>query len=220
MQSNAPAGHDTTHAMLIALTGGIASGKTLVSDRLASKGVPVVDTDRIAREVVQPESTGLAAVVEAFGPDILDRHGVLDRSTMRERVFADPAGRERLESILHPLIEHEARRQVDAHSDADYVLLVVPLLVESGLFEDADRVVVVDVPESIQIERLTARDGIDETQARSMLSAQAGREERLAAADDVIDNSGSRAELNAAVDELHERLTAISRRHRQSSRTP
>lgn len=197
--------------MLVALTGGVASGKTSVSDRLAAQGVPVVDTDLIARQVVAPGSPGLDRVVEAFGPDILDASGDLDRRALRERIFARPELRERLEAILHPLIETEARRQVAAHHQADYVVLVVPLLVESGLFTDADRVVVVDVPETVQIDRLLERDNVDHHQAESMLAAQASRSDRLAAATDVLDNSGSIEDLMQATDRLHGKLMRLSR---------
>lgn len=207
---NQPDQHDPP--LLVALTGGVASGKTSVSNRLAENGAPVVDTDLIAREVIAPGSDGLDQLVEEFGPEILDDDGTLDRRMMRERIFEQPLQRERLEAVLHPLIEREARRRIAQHQDADYVVLVVPLLVESGLFGDADRVVVVDVPESIQIQRLLERDGIDRAMAESMLSAQATREKRLASADEVIDNSGSLKELRQAIDELHERLTALSRR--------
>jgi dephospho-CoA kinase len=198
--------------MLVALTGGVASGKTSVSDRLAAQGVPVVDTDLIARQVVAPGSPGLDRVVEAFGPDILDASGDLDRRALRERIFARPELRERLEAILHPLIETEARRQVASHHETDYVVLVVPLLVESGLFTDADRVVVVDVPEAVQIDRLLERDNVDRGQAESMLAAQASRSDRLAAATDVLDNSGSIEDLMQATDRLHGKLIRLSRR--------
>lgn len=211
---------EATGPMLVALTGGVASGKTSVSDRLASKGVPVVDTDLIARRVVEPGSPGLRKVVDAFGAEVLDASGALDRKALRERVFADPEQRERLEAILHPLIEIEARRQIARHGEADYVVLVVPLLVESGLFTDADRIVVVDLPEALQIERLVERDGVDRKQADSMLAAQATRTDRLGAATDVIDNSGSPEALLAATDELHDRLVALSRRRRPARRRP
>lgn len=198
--------------LLVALTGGVASGKTSVSDRLADKGVPVVDTDLIARQVVAPGSPGLQEVVDAFGPEILGPSGALDRGAMRERVFAEARQREKLEAILHPLIENEARKQIARHRAADYVVLVVPLLVESGLFTDADRIVVVDLPESLQIERLVERDGVDRRQARAMMAAQAKRGDRLAVATDVIENTGSRQELEQAIDDLHRRLTELSRR--------
>lgn len=206
--------------LLVALTGGVASGKTSVSDHLSEKGVPIVDTDLIAREVVAPGSSGLDAIVDEFGPEILGASGALDRRALRERIFARPEQREKLEAILHPIIEREARRQIRRHDAVEYVVLVVPLLIESGLFKDADRIVVVDVPESLQIQRLLERDGVDRAQAEAMLSAQASRSERLAVATDVIDNSGSFDELVQAIDELHEQLTALSRRRSRSHRRP
>lgn len=205
--------------LLVALTGGVASGKTRVSDRLGKLGVPVVDTDLIAREVVAPGSDGLRQVVSSFGAELLDSSGRLDRDALRRRVFADPHQRKRLEALLHPLIEREARQQIARHEHADYVVLVVPLLVESGLFTDADRIVVVDVPEALQIRRLKERDGLDDTQAEAMLAAQAKRSERLEAATDIIDNSGSLDALDQATDELHERLKSLSRRRPRSPRT-
>jgi len=204
--------NDSARPLLVALTGGVASGKTSVSKRLAEQGVPIVDTDLIARQVVAPGADGLNRLVDAFGPEILDASGALDRSRMREQVFAQPQRRETLESILHPLIESEVRRQIAQHDSADYLVLVVPLLVESGLFEDVDRIVVVDAPRSIQIRRLLERDRVDRDQAEAILSAQASRSERLAVADEVIDNRGSLEELVQATDELHERLSALSRR--------
>lgn len=201
---------------VVALTGGIASGKTAVSDRFAALGVPVVDTDTIAREVVAPGTSGLAAVVAEFGPEILDADGGLDRAALRRRIFSDPAARRRLESILHPRIAAEARRRIDA-AEGPYAVLVVPLLVESGLFADADRVLVVDVPESMQVERLLDRDGMDADAARAALDAQAPRSRRLAAADDVIDNSGS---LQALDDQVRALDRAYRRRWSEDPGTP
>ena len=192
---------ESRRPLVIALTGGIASGKTAVSDRFAARGIPVVDTDRIAREVVAPGTTGLAEVAAAFGKGILDAEGRLDRSALRKRIFGDAEDRERLEAILHPQIERAARAAVDA-ADGPYVILVVPLLVETGLFDDADRVLVVDVPESIQVERLMARDGVTAEQARDALAAQASRTRRLAVADDVIENVGVEDALDAEVQRL------------------
>lgn len=209
---------DRRGPLLVALTGGVASGKTAVSDHLSALGVPIVDTDRIARDVVAPDTPGLAAVASAFGEAVVDASGALDRRGLRQVVFQDSEARERLESILHPLIEREARRQIARHSEADYVVVVVPLLIETGLFGDADRVVVVDVAEDVQIQRLVERDGIDCRQARAMLDAQASRQERLDRATDVIDNNGDLAQLERAVDALHNDLVAVSR-HRNSSRT-
>ncbi|MGB0514603.1 MAG: dephospho-CoA kinase [Wenzhouxiangellaceae bacterium] len=202
---NDPAPHDSDPASrrvpVIALTGGIASGKTAVSNAFAARGAPVVDTDVIAREVVAPGSDGLAQVRAEFGDGVITADGALGRAALRRLIFADDGARSRLETILHPLIEGEARARL-SRIEAPYAILVVPLLVESGLFGDADRVLVVDVPESVQIERLTARDGVDRTQAESALAAQVSREQRLRHADDVIDNSGSLEALKRRVAEL------------------
>ena len=202
MSSNKP--------MIIALTGGVASGKSTVSDRFAELGVPVVDTDVLAREVVAPGSAGLSEVAAAFGSEVVDGNGRLDRAALRRRVFDETATRRRLEEILHPRIAAEARRRLAA-VEAPYAVLVVPLLVESGLFEDADRVLAVDVPERLQVERLMARDGASRSQARAMLEAQASREERLARADEVIENTGSLEALLRQVDRLDQKYRAVAR---------
>ena len=192
---------DTRPRPVIALTGGIASGKTAVSDRFSALGASVIDTDRIAREVVVPGSEGLARIVDAFGDELLGPSGELDRRALRDRIFADADARARLERILHPRIEARARAAIRA-ADGPYVVLVVPLLIESGLFGDADRVLVVDVPESLQLDRLTARDGVTLDQARAALTAQATREQRLAVADDVIENTGTLEALDEQVRRL------------------
>lgn len=191
---------------LVALTGGVASGKTAVSDRLAELGAAVIDTDLIAREVVEPGQPALEAIAERFGTKLIGEDGSLDRRALRDIVFNDDQARRRLEGILHPRIEARVRELIDASLDAPYILLVVPLLIETGLFGDADRIVVVDTPEAAQIERLTRRDGINEQQARNMLKAQASREQRLAKADHVIDNSGSLDRLHQQIDALHRQL--------------
>lgn len=197
-----------TRPPVVVLTGGIASGKSAVSEHLAQRGVPVIDTDLLAREVVAPGTPGLAAVVDAFGAQVLAADGSLDRARMRQLVFGDEEARRRLESLLHPRIEAAARARIQALNDAPYCLLVVPLLVETGLFADADCVVVVDVPESIQLQRLLERDGVDPATARRMLASQVSRAQRLARADAVLDNEGNLAELQAQVAHLHERLMA------------
>lgn len=199
----------TKKPIIIALTGGVASGKTAVSDRFAELGVPVVDTDLLAREAVAPGSPGLAEVAAAFGPEMIGPGGNLERAALRRRIFDDPAARDRLEDILHPRIADAARRQLAA-LDVPYAILVVPLLVESGLFEDADRVLVVDVPEQVQIERLMRRDGSTRKQAEAMLAAQASRERRLEQADDVIENTGTLESLYSAVRALDEKYRALA----------
>jgi dephospho-CoA kinase len=201
-----------TRPLRIGLTGGIASGKSTVAALFAERGVPVLDTDLIARDVVAPGTAGLAEVVAAFGQDVLAADGSLDRRALRERVFAHPEERRRLEAILHPRIRDELERR-SAAAGGPYQLLVIPLLVEGGGQTRVDRVLVVDCPEEIQLRRLVARDGGTEDGARAILAAQASRAERLAAADDVLANDGSPQALAAAVD----RLDAL---YRQLARTP
>jgi dephospho-CoA kinase len=194
----------------VALTGGIASGKSTVATLFAELGVPVIDTDVIAREVVEPGQPALAQVVAAFGPGILDADGRLDRRRMRERIFSDPQARRTLESILHPAI----RARMDTHSreaGGEYQLLVIPLLAEGGRRDHVDRVIVVDVAPEIQLERLTRRDDVSRESAEAALRAQATREARLAMADDVVTNAGSIEDLKARVAELHRKYLEVAR---------
>lgn len=195
---------------IVGLTGGIASGKTAVSDRFAALGVPVIDTDVIARELVEPGQPVLDAIVVDFGNDIVTRKGRLRRRKLREIIFADPNKQDLLESILHPAIRAETRRQVKA-LETDYCIVVIPLLAESGHFDWLDRILVVDVPESTQIERLMSRDDVSEKQARASLGAQASREDRLRIANDIIDNSGEVETLNDLVQDLHHKYLSLSR---------
>jgi len=195
---------------IVVLTGGIASGKTAVSDRLAEAGIPIIDTDVIARQVVKPGTPGLDRIVEVFGPQVLQPDGALDRRALRQRVFDSPAARKQLEAITHPLIREQVARDVEAAGAEPVVVLVVPLLIESGLFETADEVLVVDVPESVQIKRLRERDDITAEQAGKILAAQTSREERLRHADHVIDNSGSLRQLEERVDAYLKRLLGVS----------
>jgi dephospho-CoA kinase len=183
-----------TRPVLIALTGGIASGKSAVADLFAQLGAPVLDTDQIARDVVEPGTPTLARLVEEFGAGILDPAGQLDRARMREQVFADSQKRRRLEAIMHPAIREELARRSQAAGGA-YQIHVIPLLVEGGRSEAYDRILVVDCPEVDQVERLVARDGSSIEQAQLILAAQASREQRLAAADDVIVNTGTLDDL-------------------------
>jgi len=200
-------------ALVIALTGGVAAGKTAVTRRFEALGVHVHDADVAAREVIEPGTPGLVAVVDAFGPEVLDDSGRLDRAAMRRRVFADPTARKTLEAIIHPRVRQWLRERARAER-GPYCLLAIPLLAENiEHYRWVDRVLLVDAPESVQVERLVARDGIDETLARRMLAHQASRAERLALADDVIENSGDEAALDAAVAELHRRYLALSTGH-------
>jgi len=200
-------------ALVIALTGGVAAGKTAVTRCFEALGVHVHDADVAAREVIEPGTPGLVAVVDAFGPEVLDDSGRLDRAAMRRRVFADPTARKTLEAIIHPRVRQWLRERARAER-GPYCLLAIPLLAENiEHYRWVDRVLLVDAPESVQVERLVARDGIDETLARRMLAHQASRAERLALADDVIENSGDEAALDAAVAELHRRYLALSTGH-------
>ncbi len=191
------------HAPLrIGLTGGIASGKSTVAELFSGLGVPVIDTDIIAREVVLPGQPALAEIRDAFG-DAVFEDGVLNRAAMRQQIFADNDARRRLEAILHPRIRQETIRQANA-SGGDYQLIVVPLLTESPLRDYVDRILVVDCDEETQIERLLARDAETEDQARRILATQASRDERLAIADDVIHNDTSIEATSSQVSALHD----------------
>lgn len=186
----------------LALTGGIASGKTTVCNLFATVGIPVVDADLIARQLVEPGSEGLAALVKHFGSAILDNAGHLDRALLRKRVFADVQERNKLDTILHPLIYAAIDVEV-ANLRGSYCLIAIPLLVETGKAQHFDRILVVDCPEQLQLQRLLARDNIDSALAIAMLASQASRKQRLAIADDIIDNSGSAAQLAEQVKSLH-----------------
>jgi dephospho-CoA kinase len=202
--------NEPAHAFVIALTGGVAAGKSAVARRFEALGVHVYDADVAAREVVDLGTDGLAAVVDAFGSGVLDGSGRLDRPAMRQRVFADPAARRTLEAIIHPRVRQWLHDRVVADTGA-YCLLAIPLLAENiGHYRWVDRVLLVDAPESVQLARLVVRDGIDETLARRMLAHQASRAERLALADDVIENSGDEVALDDAVADLHRRYLALA----------
>ncbi|AVZ78426.1 dephospho-CoA kinase [Zoogloeaceae bacteirum Par-f-2] len=201
-----------THRYIVGLTGGIGSGKSAVADGFARLGAAVVDTDRIAHVLTAPGGAAMAQIEAAFGPSVIAADGALDRTAMRELAFSDAAARTRLEAILHPLIRSESARQCAA-AQAPYVVLVVPLLIESGHWrERCDRLCVVDCPEALQIERVRARSALPEAQIRAIMAAQANRAERLAVADDVIDNSGLLAELAPQIEALHRRYLALAAR--------
>jgi dephospho-CoA kinase len=193
----------------IGLTGGIASGKSAVAAAFSELGVPVIDTDLLAREVVEPGQPALAAVVSAFGPSVLGPDGRLDRRGMRALVFADPERRRTLEAILHPAIRALTQARVAA-TDAPYVVIAIPLLAEGGRQGRVDRVLVVDCPPELQRQRLLARDGETAAGADAILAAQASRAKRLAIADDVLDNSGPLAALRPAVAALHRRYLSLA----------
>jgi len=193
----------------IGLTGGIASGKTTVANLFAARGATVLDTDVIAREVVEPGRPALGSLVRALGAGILAADGRLDRAELRRRLFEDAALRREVESILHPAIIAELERRALA-AGGPYQLFVIPLLVENRFMSIVDRILVVDCPEDQQLRRLMARDGETREAAERMLAAQATREQRLAAADDVIDNGGDAADLPAQVAALDARYRQLA----------
>jgi dephospho-CoA kinase len=188
----------------IGLTGGIASGKSMVTQRFAELGVPVIDADVAARNVVEAGKPGLEQVVRRFGPGLLDPNGNLDRPALRALIFKDPASRQALDAILHPLIRADMEQQATT-AKGPYLVMAIPLLVEGGQpRERVHRVLVVDADEATQVQRVQARDGSSADQARAILASQASRTQRLEAADDVLLNTGSVADLRQAVDLLHE----------------
>ncbi|MFL6587548.1 MAG: dephospho-CoA kinase [Luteimonas sp.] len=187
-------------ALIIGLTGGIASGKTAATQAFERRGIVVADADLAAREAVAPGSPGLAAVVDAFGADALAEDGRLDRAAMRRRIFEDPQARARLEAIIHPRVRAALRAACETAS-GPYAVAAIPLLTEGGraAYPWLHRVLVIDVPRDLQLARLLARDGIDALLAERMVAAQASREARSAVADDVIVNDGTLEALDAAV---------------------
>jgi dephospho-CoA kinase len=206
---------DPGRPLVVAVTGGIASGKSALTSRFAELGVPVSDADIAARAVVEPGTSGLAEIVEAFGDDVLDAEGGLDRRRLRERVFADSAGRRRLEAIVHPRVRAWLAEAVLAWR-GDYGLLAIPLLAENAkAYRWVDRVLVVDVPRSLQLGRLMHRDDIGQALAESILAAQATRERRLAIADDVHDATGPLESLPGRVARLHRHYLSLSRAKRE-----
>lgn len=196
-------------AYIVALTGGIGSGKSTVANAFARHGVAVVDADVIARQVVEPGTPALAKIAERFGNEILLASGALNRAVLRQRIFSQPDGKIWLNQLLHPRIRQETQRQL-AQATSPYALWVVPLLVENGLQDRADRVLVIDVNTETQRARTVARDGISRQQVQDILSAQATREQRLAIADDIIDNSGIALEIELSVDALHRRYLELA----------
>jgi dephospho-CoA kinase len=197
-------------AFVVGLTGGIGSGKSAAAEHFARLGATVVDTDLIAHQLTGPGGAAVAEIARLFGSEYVDPSGALDRKRMRALAFSDPAAKRRLESLLHPMIRDESKRQIDA-ATGPYVVHVVPLLVESpGYRERVQRVVVVDCPEEVQVERVMARSGLSGREVRAIMDAQVPRQSRLAAADDVIDNSGTLEQLHQQVGALHRRYRALA----------
>jgi dephospho-CoA kinase len=203
--------HESRKHFVVALTGGVASGKSAVARRFEALGIDVYDADIAAREVVAPGSPALAQIEFVFGHGVLNEDGSLDRRAMRERVFADPDARRKLEAIVHPRVGTWLRGKVSMDL-GPYCMLAIPLLVENRAEYDwVDRVLLVDAPEALQLKRLLQRDGIGRGQARQMLAAQATREQRRAIADDVIVNDREEEALDAQVTALHARYLALAR---------
>ncbi|HET7931937.1 MAG TPA: dephospho-CoA kinase [Rhodanobacteraceae bacterium] len=195
---------------VVALTGGVAAGKSVVAQRFEALGIRTHDADVAAREVVAPNSAALAEIEFVFGPDVLNADGTLDRRAMRERVFVDHAARRQLEKIIHPRVRAWLRRRVGMDR-GPYCLLAIPLLVENrAQYDWVDRVLLVDAPEAAQTERLLARDGVSREHAAQMLAAQSTRAQRLALADDVIVNDGDERALDAQVKALHARYLDLA----------
>lgn len=198
--------------LVVALTGGIGSGKTTVSDLFAELGAGVIDTDLLSRELTSPGSPALSEIATELGPGMLGPDGALDRTALRQRVFADPAARGRLEGILHPRIRSLMLERL-AGLEAPYAVLVIPLLLETGQQVLADRVLVVDAPEQIRIDRVHRRSGLAESEIQAIIASQASRDQRLARADDIIDNSGGPERLRHQVEQLHRRYLTLSEGH-------
>ena len=195
--------------LVIGLTGGIGSGKSTVAEMFESLGVPIIDMDRIARQIVEPGQPALTQIKQAFGEKIVAASGQLNRQQLSKIIFDSVEKRQQLEAILHPLIRQETARQL-AELKSPYCIVVIPLLLESEQRSLVDRVLVVDVPESLQITRTMQRDGISAAQVRKILAAQVGRDSRLNAADDVIDNSAAMEDIRHRVDELDQQYRALS----------
>jgi dephospho-CoA kinase len=205
-------------ALRVGLTGGIASGKSLVANMFAKLGAELVDADQIAREVVAPGEPALSAIRDAFGAEVLNSRGELDRAALRKLVFADADKRRRLDALLHPLIRARLLARLD-RVRRPYTIIAVPLLVETDFAALVDRVAVVDCPESTQLERLMRRDGIPRTEAVAMIAAQADRTTRLRAAHDVIDNSGDVEGTRRQVAQLHHRYLELANRATRATTT-
>ena len=199
--------------LVIGLTGGIGSGKSAVSRCFERLGVPVIDADQVAREVVEPGQPALAQIAATFGSDMLRDDGSLDRARLRERVFADPDARRQLEAILHPRIRTRMREQLETLPPSmPYAVLVIPLLLETGQRDVVDRVLVVEAAEPVRVARVTGRDDVSEDHVRRVIAAQCSAEDRAAGTEDLIVNEGSESELAAKVAALHEKYLALARR--------
>ncbi len=195
--------------MIVGLTGGIGSGKSTVAGRLIEHGIEVINADQISRDVVEPGQPALANISEYFGPQVLTANGEMDRAWLRQQIFSHPDDKQWLEQLLHPLIAEETVNRLNSATSA-YCVLESPLLIEMGQDSWCDRVLVIDVPEEIQISRGMARDGNSRGQIENIIAAQASRQQRCERADDVILNDASLEALIAATDKLHQRYLEIA----------
>ena len=200
---------ENNHAYTVALTGGIASGKTLISDEFAKLGVPVIDTDVIAHEIVEPGQPALKEIENVFGSGIIGANGRLKRPELRTLIFSKTHARKKLESILHPRIRQEVGKAI-ARVNSAYCILVIPLLAEGGAYPNIDQILVVDVSPETQIYRLMSRDNCSRKQAEQSLASQTTREQRLSIADDIFDNSGSPDAIAHAVEQLHRKYKTLA----------
>jgi dephospho-CoA kinase len=194
----------------VALTGGIGSGKSTVSALFAGLGIDIIDADEVSHALTGRHSAALPHIAAAFGAELIDADGNLDRAALRSLVFDDPSARKRLERILHPPIRAEMQARL-TRTAGPYAILAIPLLFETGQRDLADRVLVIDVPESVQIERVKVRSGLDEDQIRRIMASQVSRAERLAGADDVIDNGGATKDIPPQVERLHRRYLSLQK---------
>lgn len=204
---------DPSSRFSVGLTGGIGSGKTTVADMFAARGAAIVDTDLIAHSLTAPDGAAIDQIRSVFGAEFLAPDGAMDRAKMRSHVFADPAAKSRLEAILHPLIRIETERAA-RDAQGGYLMFVVPLLVESGSWRQrVSRVLVVDCAEETQVRRVMNRSGLTESQVQAIMAAQVPRRQRLAAADDIIDNDGDSSALAPQVERLHALYLELAVKH-------
>ena len=207
-----PAPSPEINTFVVGLTGGVGSGKSTVADTFSALGVPVIDADQLARELVAPGQVALDEIVATFGTAVIKNNGELDRDAMRQRIYADPAQKSRLESILHPRIRQRIRTLL-AGIKAPYTIVVIPLLLETNQADLVDRILVVDTPEKEQLKRVAARDGLSDNAVMAIINTQADRQTRLEAADDVIVNDQDISALTEHVQELHKYYMDISHEH-------
>jgi dephospho-CoA kinase len=196
--------------LVIGLTGGIGCGKSAVADLFAEQGISIIDTDQIARQFTTVGEPALAAITNEFGMDFLLPDGELDRSRLRHLIFSAPEAKKKLEAILHPMIRDEVRRRL-ALAQSPYAIVAIPLLLETGAYREmVQRVLVVDCSEAQQVERVIARNGLDEAEVRAIMAHQLALQERLRQADDIVDNHGSRSALRSQVEHLHQRYIKLA----------